>query len=291
MNLYTRPKRNKFKEFALWFGFFVLAAALFFFIANLDLRPAPKNPEAGIANSDNNLTQLDEQIKSRIGATEVSMADGSSLSYSAWAKLYGLTEKDGGLDQDPDGSGLPNYLKYVYLTNPLNADPNKKGYTDKQDVTDGYDPTGLKGTRPQVFISIDKSGVNVPMIWSAKSDEQSLDKDLEKGVVHYPGTGIPGQPGNVVISGHSSNYIWAAGSYNHIFATLNNLSPGDIIHVKFIEHNGRVIIFSYKVTDKKIVGPDDQGVFQPTAASTLSLATCWPVGTNLKRLIVTADLI
>src|SRR6185295_4994485 len=64
--------------------------------------------------------------------------------------------------------------------------------------------------------------INVPIIWS--KDTNSFDKDLQSGVVHYPGTALPGQIGTTYISGHSSNYVWAKGSYNHVFTHLGDLA-------------------------------------------------------------------
>jgi len=270
---------------SILFGCLLLVIFLvFFYASNLDLGPAHQSaPQVPTQN-------LDEQIKQRIGATQITLTDGSTLSYAAWARLNGLDSTNDGLDQDPDGSGLPNYLKYIYLTDPQNPDPNKKGFTDKQDVDGGFDPTAKKGVRPQVEINITKINISTPMVWSVSTDAASMDKDLENGVTHYPSTGVPGQPGNMIVSGHSSNYVWAKGNYNHIFAGLNNLEAGDIISVKETEQNGRVITFSYKVTGKKIVSADDQSVFNNTTSPTLSLTTCWPIGTNLQRLIVTAEL-
>ena len=113
--------------------------------------------------------------------------------------------------------------------------------------------------------------------------EKEIQTALQNGVVHYPGTALPGQNGNVVITGHSSYFPWDPGRFKDVFAILNDLVVGDKI---IVYHNQKKII--YKVTEMKIVLPKDIEVLQKTDWEQLTLITCYPVGTNLKRLIVIA---
>ncbi|OGI25291.1 MAG: hypothetical protein A3J76_00060 [Candidatus Moranbacteria bacterium RBG_13_45_13] len=62
--------------------------------------------------------------------------------------------------------------------------------------------------------------------------------------------------------------------------------------VKTVQKNGRAIVYHYKINGfKKIVSPDDPVIFENTSEPTLTLSTCWPLGTNFRRLIVKADLV
>lgn len=126
--------------------------------------------------------------------------------------------------------------------------------------------------------------VSVPVIWNV--NDNSVIQNLEKGVVHYAGTALPGQIGNIFITGHSSYYPWAAGDYKDIFALLNKLKTGDKIYLQYGGQN-----FVYEVSGIKTVSPNDLGVLDTTPNKTLTLMTCVPVGTNLQRLIVTANQI
>lgn len=131
---------------------------------------------------------------------------------------------------------------------------------------------------------IPKIGVDTPIEWNV-SDNNTLNA-LEKGVAHYQGTALPGELGNIFITGHSSYYLWAGGSYKQIFALLDKLQIGDRIYVNY-----QNVVFAYVVTGKKVVNPEDLSVLNQGNQKTLSLMTCVPVGTNLNRLIVSAEQI
>lgn len=131
---------------------------------------------------------------------------------------------------------------------------------------------------------IPKISVDTPIHWNVSEDETLT--ALETGVAHYLNTALPGNPGNVFISGHSSYYWWKEGSYKEVFALLDKLEKGDKIYVSYNKK-----IYVYAVTDKKVVKPNNLEVLNQTDTKTLSLMTCVPVGTNINRLVVTAKQI
>jgi LPXTG-site transpeptidase (sortase) family protein len=132
------------------------------------------------------------------------------------------------------------------------------------------------------YLFISEIGVNAPISWNVPAD-QTLPA-LEHGVAHYQGTALPGQIGNVFISGHSSFYWWDGGSFKEIFALLDKLKIGDKIYISYQNQ-----LFTYVITSKKVVSPNDLTVLDQTNTKTLSLMTCVPVGTNLNRLVVIAQ--
>ena len=175
---------------------------------------------------------------------------------------------------------------------PLNSDTDGDGFSDRAEITNGYDPDAPGDAKASVEISVKKINVVAPMVWSQSEDEKAMQEDLKRGIIHFPKTAAPGQSGNMVVSGHSSNYVWAAGNYNYIFKGLDNLAAGDAVDVKTVQKNGRAIVYHYKINSfKKIVSPDDPVIFENTSGPTLTLSTCWPLGTNFRRLIVKADLV
>ncbi len=123
-----------------------------------------------------------------------------------------------------------------------------------------------------------------------KRDWDALEKDMQEalkdGVVHYPGTSSPGQTGNVVITGHSSYFPWDPGRFKDVFALLHDVVEGDKIVVFYNQDK-----YLYEVDSIKVVLPENIDVLKQTSDDRLTLITCTPVGTNLKRLIVSAKLI
>lgn len=112
--------------------------------------------------------------------------------------------------------------------------------------------------------------------------------DLMDSLIQYPGTSLPGQYGNTVIFGHSVlPQFFNPKNYKTIFSTLPTLKKGDEILVDF---DG--IRYRYEVTALHEVSPDDVSVLeQHYDAEYLSLITCAPPGTYLKRLIVSSRLV
>jgi sortase A len=100
-------------------------------------------------------------------------------------------------------------------------------------------------------------------------------------VGHHQGTANPGEPGNVVLSGHISSPNEGA-----IFKRLPQLKVGDAVIVATAQQH-----HLYRVTDTEVVTPAAVEVLQPTADSTLTLITCVPDGIYSHRLIVRADAV
>lgn len=132
-------------------------------------------------------------------------------------------------------------------------------------------------------IEIAKIGVAAPLILSVEPD--AILDQLKNGVTHYQATAFPGEIGNSVIVGHSSDFPWSDGRYKTVFALLDKLVAGDQIIVAYKKQ--RLI---YTVSSTKVVPPTDLSVLRRTDTPQLTLLTCYPVGTTRSRLIVTARL-
>lgn len=114
--------------------------------------------------------------------------------------------------------------------------------------------------------------------------------DLRKGPGHYPGTALPGQVGNLVVSGHRTTYLAP-------FNRIDELRPGD--NVVFETARGW---FVYRVSDvaayhlhyQQVVDPSDVGEAWPVpnhrgARATrkiFTFTTCNPKYSARQRLIV-----
>jgi sortase A len=122
-------------------------------------------------------------------------------------------------------------------------------------------------------ISIPKIGLNMVVVEGVSVD------DLKKGPGHYPGTPLPGEAGNVVISGHRTTYL-------HPFRNIDQLSPGDTIYLTAL--NG--VTYTYLVRSLTTVLPTDIAVVNNTPDNQLTLTTCTPPFSASHRLILVADL-
>jgi len=147
-------------------------------------------------------------------------------------------------------------------------------------------------TPPDMRVVIPRINKNVPVLpVSAKNlirrDWGALEKDIQEGlrsgVVHYPGTALPGEHGNTVLTGHSSYFPWDPGRFKDVFALLHDLRMKDRIVIYYQQRK-----YVYEVTSIKVVLPEQVEVLDQTGEEKITLLTCTPVGTNLKRLIIEA---
>lgn len=126
--------------------------------------------------------------------------------------------------------------------------------------------------------------ISVPVIADVDGgDKDTYFKALQGGVAHFKDTAKPGEGSNIFIFGHSSYYPWDPGKYKDIFKNLEDIKIGDEVDVWYQSKKYR-----YKVTEIKVVEPDDVSVLKPTPKEQLTLMTCVPPGTAEKRLIIIA---
>lgn len=115
------------------------------------------------------------------------------------------------------------------------------------------------------------------------SDESVYIKSLKGGVAHHSGTSLPGQGGNIFIFGHSSTET-GIGRYAKVFERLGDLEVGDEVN---IYHNR--VKYTYTIFEKRVVAENNMSVLNETEDEQLTLMTCWPIGTDEKRLILKAS--
>ncbi len=113
-------------------------------------------------------------------------------------------------------------------------------------------------------------------------------RNLAKSLGQYPKTALPGQPGNTVILGHSVlPQFFNPHNYLTIFSPLYRLREGDQIIVDYGQRR-----YFYRVRNIYEVSPHNlKPLRQDFRRYRLTLITCSPPGTSLRRLIVEADLV
>ena len=162
---------------------------------------------------------------------------------------------------------------------------------DQSSAFSALPPTDKTPLPNRATLVIEKLGISAPIVFGVSSNNDAILKNLENGIVHYSNTPKPGLEGVSIVLGHSSAYPWYRGAYGSVFTLLGKLQPGDKFSVRY--DDGR--IFNFAVKQSVVFSPfaDDSRLTQieKTPGTFLVLVSCWPVGTNYKRIAVQAELI
>ncbi len=99
--------------------------------------------------------------------------------------------------------------------------------------------------------------------------------ELNAGPGHVPGSALPGDPGNAVVSAHRDRH----------FRRFDDLEIGDTITTETPSNRT-----TWRIVSRKVIDKDAPALFR-TPDATLTLTTCWPIrylGSAPDRLIITA---
>ena len=137
-------------------------------------------------------------------------------------------------------------------------------------------------TRPDKVV-IPKVGVESTIERPNRVDVTTLDQALNKGAVHYPGSGsIEG--GNMFIFGHSTNWQVVQNDAYKTFNGIERLVSGDEIEIYSGEE-----VYIYKVSSVILVDEDDALVEFDNSKRTLTISTCNTFGEKQERWVVEAE--
>ena len=160
------------------------------------------------------------------------------------------------------------------------------GAIDPQNIV--IEPSGSVTVSADPRLVIPKINVDVPAIYDVGNDYTSQMDAMTKGVAHFaiPGASShPGEVGNTVLSGHSSNDLFDKGDYKFIFAQLEKLDIGDTVYANYQSKR-----YTYVVSKKEVVKPTEVNrLVYATNTPLLTLITCTPLGTSQNRLLITAE--
>jgi sortase A len=134
------------------------------------------------------------------------------------------------------------------------------------DIPPAFVMSGLVGR-----IEIERLGLSVMIA------EGTDGTTLRRAAGHVPGTALPGESGNIGITGHRDTF----------FHPLRNIQVDDKITLTTLWGE-----YHYRVVLADIVSPQDVEVLDPTGGETLTLVTCYPfyyVGAAPDRFVVRAE--
>jgi LPXTG-site transpeptidase (sortase) family protein len=132
-------------------------------------------------------------------------------------------------------------------------------------------------------IEIPKIKISAPLIVVGKEEE--VKKALDRGVVLWPGSALPGEKGQVIILGHSAPQNWPKIKYDWVFSNLNLLEKDDEILIYF--RNKKYV---YSVENKIFLNRGQQLPKTDPEKSVLFLISCWPPGKDFRRIAIEAIL-
>ncbi len=171
------------------------------------------------------------------------------------------------------------------LISPLNS--NKTGVLgisiQNKDNFSSFISTLKRETQP----NYSEFSLSVPRLKIENSKVLVDSNDLSENLAHLPGSALPGERGNVFISGHSAlsrffNFKKA------VFEDLTGLKKGDEIVIEALG-----VKYKYEVTELRVVNPNDLSVINSSESQGryISLMTCVPPGLNFKRLVVLGKML
>lgn len=142
-----------------------------------------------------------------------------------------------------------------------------------------------KGELP-MRIEIPAVGIEANVSNPNTTDVAALDRELLAGAVRYPGSGVPGEKGNVLMFGHSSHLPVVHNQAYKAFNDIQNLKKGDPIYVY-----GEDKVYIYAVEKVEQENTATGAIPLDVSGAKLTLATCDNFGAKSDRFVVTADLV
>jgi LPXTG-site transpeptidase (sortase) family protein len=179
---------------------------------------------------------------------------------------------------------ISSYIDYYLFPSKeeINVDIVKEGQNITKEIKKETEEVLLDAN---FGIYIPKIKANAPVIANVDpNNENAYTNALYKGVAHAKGTSTPDTNGNIFLFAHSAVNFYEQRKFNVYFYLLTELQKDDPIYVSY-----KNVIYQYKVLDIKKVDPTETKYLgKYMNEDTLTIMTCWPAGTDYKRIIVTA---
>jgi len=186
------------------------------------------------------------------------------------------------VDEDVTDPGL-TAGRSLLVSNPVNGDADGALSHVIAPVATNEQPFRIRGTSPDRLV-IPSIGLDVRVVPLGTHVDRSGNLVWDTApfaVGHHQGTAMPGEAGNVVLSGHISSP-----NEGSVFQKLPSVRAQDGIVVITAQQP-----YLYRVSDIRVLAPDAVQVLEPTASPVLTLITCVPDGVYSHRLVVRAEAV
>lgn len=184
------------------------------------------------------------------------------------------------------------YLAYLYeplVRSIVNYEVGPKSNSLPAEPTDLVTDKTIPGLEKYYYVDIPKIRAKseiVPGV-SLQSKEEYLSVLNSGKVAQAEGSPLPGSGAGkaIYLFAHSSEQGWTIARSNPVFYLLDVLQKQDLI---YLNKDGK--LFKYEIFDKKVILANDTQYldYKNEESETVVLQTCWPIGTNWKRLLIFA---
>lgn len=177
------------------------------------------------------------------------------------------------------------YNRLIFAPIMAYVSPNTE---DVSTSIEAVDPTITQAVSPEPRLIIPKLNIDVPVAFNISTND--VMEAMNHGVAQFmiPGANaMPGQIGNLVLSGHSAGDIYSSNPYKFIFSGLERLEAGDLMYINY-----ESVRYTYQMTKSEVVEPSNvAALIYETHKPMLTLITCTPLGTSRYRLLITGEQI
>lgn len=182
------------------------------------------------------------------------------------------------------------YLGYLYQPLAFSWFRYKFNKTNTQIIEKTDTTSQIKDTEFSILIPRISAKADIVADVSPYNSDEYLKILSQDKIAHSKTSSLPGMGKNntTYLFAHSTQQGINMVRKNSVFYLLDELTNDDSIYIK---NNGT--LYKYRVYDKKVVSYKEAEYleYKDQEKELLILQTCWPIGTNWKRLLIFAERI
>lgn len=174
------------------------------------------------------------------------------------------------------GTALTGRAAYMHAKAELAGVLIRRAWQQTIETGKPHAPWPWADTHPVARMRIPRLGYDEMVL------EGATPRTLAFGPAHLMSGAAFGEHGNLVLAGHRTSW----------FKPLEKISAGDEVKIEWLDGKRNLRRRSYRVTEIRVVRPQDVTLLAQTSDDTLTLITCYPFGaspTSPERFVVRAE--
>ena len=137
-----------------------------------------------------------------------------------------------------------------------------------------------------VRVEVPKAGIDINIQNPLTSDLPTLNKEVNKGAVHYPGSALLGENAAIFLFAHQSYLPALKNPAYKAFNNLEKLAEGD--EIRLYSENA---IYLYRVRSVQLKRASEAQINLEKGYRMLTMSTCNSVGAKEERFVLVADFV